>query len=414
MNDTNEYNKQKEIEKQKIEIKKIETRGDIKSYMKDISVQLVSGTILFVVGLVLIMSFARPVFKNSFDLTSFSILLALAIYGTVAGRAEGMQWFVKKAHGLYMFTYNEYLKVVDDIKPFKLFLDQWLDILFEKKRKQKMYYALSLHNISDVRVLDLDLSELNELKHIYRKDWLHDPKYGPSRHAKQYAKGDVEGEPYVSYFNSYTDEQIEVIRAILTGTIKVDKLTETYFLSPSVGKKGDAYYNAPGEKKEENTVSVWLILSRIALFVLSAILLSNLGFEIYEIASGDDGVAVIVQRLIDCCSRIFTLFSSVVWGFSVGGKVIDVRQFYLNYRKIVLEDYRDEYNTKVFVPVNINMERKNAYEEEQKVIKEHEKKVEEDNKNIEIMPEKADSHPIGIEQKPVINMGGVNNNDIKQ
>lgn len=407
MTDDEFKNKQK-AEQQATQIKKLEIKGDVKAYTKELTVQIISSTIMFVLGLIIVMSFAQPIFTGAFKWSTSAILFAIICYSIVAGRLEGIDWNLKRQHGLYKFTYDLYNQTVSSIANIQNFLDQWCDLLFERKRRQRMNQALSSNNINDPRVLDLDLIEIDELNgKRYRKDWLHDTKYGPSRFAEKYKNGDA-GEPYVSYFDSLSAEQCEVVKRVMTGEIKINKLDGSYFTSATTGKNGDAYYNASGAKQEENKVSAVLIASRLIVFALSCILLGNLGFEIYKITEGEDNAAVIVQRLYDCFTRIFALVSGIAWGFNIGERVVGIRQFYLNYRIVELQQFKLEYDQKIFIPLSTQEKTKVEYEREQEFLKEKQKKIEEDNKNITIldgMPKK--NVPLGIPEQPVITMGTI-------
>lgn len=87
------------IEKNANDAAKKAIKSDLKAYMRNVKVQMVSSTMIFVVGLIIVMTFATIRFDIE-DLQSklqnLAILLALAIYGMVAGRAEGTEWALKR------------------------------------------------------------------------------------------------------------------------------------------------------------------------------------------------------------------------------------------------------------------------------------------------------------------------------
>lgn len=353
------------IEKNANDAAKKAIKSDLKAYMRNVKVQMVSSTMIFVVGLIIVMTFATIRFDIE-DLQSklqnLAILLALAIYGMVAGRAEGTEWALKREHGLYRYTMNKYTEVAEQAGKYLQYLDQWCDILFYRKRKEKVLTILGNWGVDDPRVLDLTIDELHELvNRHYRKDWK-GGEYGPSRHADKYAEGD-NGEPYVSYFDPYTEEQVAVIKACITNKYHIEKIGAEYLMNPDGTRTKDAYFTAPKAQSSKNKMTMTMMLSRLLMFVVISAVLASTTLDIIN-ASGADGGNQVVNAAFNALSRLFTLFSSIVWGFMVGTEVTKIDQYYLSYRIFLLRTYVSEYESKLFVPQDKAEIRKKEYEEE--------------------------------------------------
>lgn len=359
-------NQDEQLRENTEKIKKTELKSDFKAFAKNMKVQMLMTTLFFVLGLVIIMAFAQPIFnKDGINFSSLAILVMLCIYGMVAGRMEGIEWSLKREHGLYRYCMNKFDNALNKIKDIKHYFAQYCDYLYIKKRKTKILKILSNYGIDDERVLDLDCSELHELiGKTYKKNWLGDETHKPSRHAEKYKNGDC-GEEYVSYFDSYNEEQVEVIRACITGYFEVSKLSESYFLNPELSKSQDAYFGATTSEKQKNKVSMWMMTSRIIMLILSAVLLSSLAWEVYQ-STGENDMAVVVQRLMDTGSRIFILVTSIIWGFMIGTEIVKIDTYYVSYRVDVLETFRLEYDQKIFVPKDLKQELKERYNQEEK------------------------------------------------
>ena len=349
-----------------------ELKGELLSYGKSLKVQLVLSTILFVIAIVIAMAFVMPFLnpEKPIDWANLFILIALIIYGLVVGRLEGYDWSITRKNGLYRYTLKQYDEVYNAIEPIRCFLIQYCDFLFVRKRKEYYHKILINWGIDDERVLDLSTDELHELigKH-YRKSWLGDEKYPPSRHAYKYREGDLgkggKNEPYISYFDPYTEEQVKVIKGCITGYFKLEKLPASYFEIPEYNRTKDAYINAQNSGKQKNKITVTTFISRILTLLVFSIVLSTIDFTVYEQGSMADIMGVI----IDTFTRIFTLISGLMFGFYTGCEVAKIDQYYLSFKVETLRVFKQEYEKGIFNPMNKAEQRIKEYEEEQEEIR---------------------------------------------
>ena len=355
-------------------VSRAELKGDIKKLARERKFQTLLSTLIFVIGLIIVMSFAQPILTDDvIDIPKLAILLVLTIYGLIIGRWEGMDWAQKRTNGLFQRTLKTFNDVYNQIQPIRAYFSQWCDILYLKKRKSRILKILSNWGIDDERVLDLTTDELPELinKH-YRKEWLGNSKYPPSRHADKYKKGDIETEPYVSYFDPYTEKQVEVIKACIEGYFEIDKLPASYFLISYSNSIKDAYYNASTAGKQKNSITITSFTSKILTLILVSVILTSVGFQIYENQGQPDQI---VQAIYDTFSRLFTLGTALVFGFYTGTDLIKIDRYYLAFKVETLKDYLDEYEKGIFRPTDRIAERKQEYEKEQKVLEESLKNV---------------------------------------
>lgn len=390
------------IEQDSKKVSKAELKGDIGKLARERKFQTIMGTLVFVIGLIIVMAFAQPILtQNGVNWSKLSILIVLTIYGLIVGRWEGMDRALKRTNGLYQRTLREFNKSYEEILPYRAFFNQWVDDLYIKKRRARLLKILSNWGIEDERVLDLATDELKELvgKH-YKKEWLGNDKYPPSRFAYKYEKGDIEGEPYVSYFEPYTEKQVEIIKGCLEGYFQVDKLSSNYFLISYSTTTKDAYYNASTSGKQKNSITVVSFASKILTLIIFSVLLASIGFEVYE-NMGD--TVQIVQAIYDTFSRIFTLFTSIVFGFYTGNDVVKIDRYYLSFKVETLKDYREEIEKGIFKPIDKNLERKQEHEKEVELAK---KEKEEAIKNVvdAELVKNVENKPLQLEEKEVINL----------
>lgn len=390
----NDKQKQDTITKGTEQIKKSELKGDIKSFAKVRKVQYVGITVIFALILIVILSFGLPTFSlTSISWTKLAMLLAICCLGLFTGYVQGNEWALNRMSGLYQYTLSKYEEIYQSIFEIVCFFGQYCDELHKRKRKEYVQKILCNWGIEDLRVLDLSTDELPELigKH-YKKLWLGDELHKPSTKAYKYAVGDIgikgEREPYVSYFDPYTKEQVDVIRGCITGYFDIEKISKEYFLNPTSKEIIDPYFGANHSQKQKTTLTITKVIARLFILVAVTIILAGLGFELYGSGEGQDGMIIIIQRIWDTGSRIFMLFTSIIYAFMIGIDVVKIDTYYLEFRRLTLIEFKQEYEKGIFVPKDKEQERVKQYQKE-------EKERQENLKNV-IIPEKINS-PLSLE-----------------
>ena len=155
----------------------------------------------------------------------FVILTGLCIYGMLSGQQTGDDVARNNPKGAFRSSLKKFTQVFDSIDVLMLFayFDEWLDFYRERKIRKKTESILKDNGIHQMEVLNLDISELEKLKAPFKKEW---------------------GNGKVTYFLTYTDEQLEVIRFCISGKVKVSKLPRTFFVNAFYNSEKDMWESA--------------------------------------------------------------------------------------------------------------------------------------------------------------------------
>lgn len=283
---------------------------------------------------------------------SLMIQVAICIFGMISGKQAGDDISRNLPNGRYRVSLGSYSLVINSIKDMGLYayIGDWLEDYRERKLQQKIRMALGDHGIKQPEVLDLDFSELDELKNPgYRKDW-----EGTPYRAKYWKDG--EDKSY-TYFVSYTEDQIAFIRFVKKGGVKVSHLPSTFFVSVfSESEKDEWESSAKAAKKK----GMYLGLNygyRVVGMVLFNILLT--GLEVMTV-DGGEGAARMWMAMI---SRIATLIMSYVWGTFVGMNIVKIDNEYLDFKTSTMTQFTEEYKKGIYKIHTVEERAKEAYDE---------------------------------------------------
>ena len=170
---------------------------------------------------------------------NFVVLCGISIYGMSAGLKIGDDVSRNNDNGMFRKSLKKYsliFKTIDDKKYFAYFED-WLEILRMKKLRKKIEDILRDNGIYQLEVLDLDRTEITKLLQPYKKDWkgtLHEDKYEKE-----------------TFFMSYTQQQIDIILAIMNGEVKMSKLPKSFFVSVFNQSDKDMWESASKSEKKK-------------------------------------------------------------------------------------------------------------------------------------------------------------------
>lgn len=331
-----------------------EKQGIYKEYLKDKKTvfTILCLTLAFVI--VILISFGvnlvlRPLNSEEF-LSDLALSFALCVYCLYFGIPEGKNLYQKKEKGRYKNALANFELVRSKVKSQDIAFNQWLNKYYEENKKDYLISILTLHGNINPYVLDLDYYELDNLKKPYKKSW---------------EDTEFEGRKD-TYFRSLNEEQIEVIKNIFNGKIKVEKIPNDFFKTIN-GKIILNEYIEQSRATKKNTLSyALLIFYRIIMVFAFAFLISIFGFQIASYG-GDNLAQEVVSRVIQMISRIWTMLSSFIYGFAVGKIMVMKESRLLEYKTRVNELFLSD---TTFTPLSEEEIAKNEYEKyENSVVK---------------------------------------------
>ena len=286
--------------------------------------------------------------------TNFAILAGLSIVGMVMGIQSGKDMSQNNKIGAFRKSLEKFstiFKKIDEIMLFAYFED-WLQIFREKKRKEKIERIIKDCGIKQLEVLDLDLSEISMLTKPYKKEWAKDSE-------RHYGNGEE-----ITYFLSCTEEQIETIKYCLSGKVKVSAIPKSFFTDATNQSEKDMWESASKASKKKS-----LFLGSNYLYKLLGLLaISALFAGLDPSTSGDISSGKMWTLMM---TRIFCLLTSYFWGIFVGFEYVKIDTTYINFKTLILNQYFEEYQLKIFVPKTIeeiSKEQYDKYEKEQQSI----------------------------------------------
>lgn len=326
-----------------------------KEYLKDRKTIMTFISMTFAFIIVIILSFGTNFYFR--ELTSdfwvdIAVSFALCVYCLFFGVPEGKNLYQKKLNGRYYLARQNFLDIRKETIKQDFSFDQWLDKYYDEKKTEYFKILLLSKGIKNIQVLDLDFSELDNLSKPYKKCW---------------ENTEYEGRKD-TYFRSLTNEQIDFIKDIFKGKIKVDKIPNDYFKTMNGKIVLSEYIEQSKAPKRDSIQFAILIVYRLVMVFAFAFVISSFGFEI--VSSND--TEVIITRLFATISRIWTMITSFVYGFAVGNIQVSkesdklefktrINQAFLNDKSFIAlteEEYNkkeyEEYENKVIVPNIVN------------------------------------------------------------
>lgn len=331
---------------------KLERYGVTKKSLYSIMSVLACLAMIIVISVVQA-GFNKEFYKDSNYWINLAILGGLSIFGILTGQQIGDDISRNNPKGRFRTSLNRYsqrYQVIDEKKLFSYF-DDWLEFYRDRKKENKTRDLLKENGVYQLEVLDLDVKELVNLKNAWKKDWT-----GTDKESKYYSKGRDES---ATYFMSYSDEQIEIIKMCLRGKVKVSRLSSSFFTDAINGYEKDMWESSAKANAKKNVYlslnTTYKLISLIAVSFVMSGLEPMLREEI-----------VVSQVLLSLISRIFTLVTSLVWGMYTGMELVKVDTSYLDYKIRMLTLYEEEIELKIFVPMTIEEKAKKMYQENER------------------------------------------------
>ena len=346
---------------------KLEKYGMTKKSLYSI-VSVFACLILIIAVSIAQVGFNKEFYKDLNYWINLSILGALSIFGMLTGQQIGDDVNRNNPKGRFRASLGRYSQRYQSIDEKKLFshFEDWLEFYRDRKLKKKIKNILKENGIYQFEVLDLDVTELQNLKLVWKKDWS-----GTDKEENYYNK---KREESATYFMSYSEEQIALIEFCLRGKVKVSKLPSTFFTDALNAYEKDMWESAAHANAKKNAY-----LSLNTTYKLIALI--SFSFIMSGLQPITDESITITQVFLSLASRLFTLATSIVWGMYIGMELVKIDTSYLDYKIRMLSLYEEEYELKIFIPMSIEEKAYQNYQknhiEEQEVI-ENESKDEED------------------------------------
>ena len=292
--------------------------------------------------------FDNEFYKNIDYWVNLALLAGISIFGMFTGEQIGDDISRNNPSGRFRKSLSKYAqkhKQIDDKKLFSFFED-WLEDYRERKLKNKIKDTLKDNGILQLEVLDLDQLELENLKKGWRKNW-----EGTDKFDKYYNPKTKES---VTYFLSYSEEQIAVIKQCLQGYVKVSKLPSSFFTDALNAYEKDMWESSAHANQKKN--AYLSINTTYKLFGLIAF-----SFVISGLQPSAQEDITFASVLLSLGSKLFTLLTSLVWGLYIGIEMVKIDTSYLDYKINVLSLYEEEYDLKMFIPKTIEEKAREAY-----------------------------------------------------
>ena len=225
------------------------------------------------------------------------------------------------------------------------YFDLWLENYRQRKIDKKIRETLQDFGIKQVAVLDLDQSELDNLKNPWKKDWT------GTEYENKYVDP-VTGK-HETMFKSLTDEQIDAVKKIMSGYVTVSNVSASYFMDALKGTSADEWERAAKADKKKGGKLASGYSYRLIVMLLLSVIVNGLTAVPYESAGG---VA------LNIATRIFVLVSSTVWGIYLGFKVVDMDIIFLDYKTGIVKLYADEVESGTYKIETIEVQAREDYD----------------------------------------------------
>ena len=286
------------------------------------------------------------------------IEIALCIFGMIAGKQAGDDIARNTPDGRYKASLRSYLSVISMIKDNGLYsyISDWLENFRQRKLTSKINDFLNDKGIKQPEVLDLDFTDLESLLEPgFSKNWDSTPyraKYWDEKRGESRTN-----------FVSYTREQIDIIRAVKLGCIKVSPLPSTFFVNAFSQSERDEWESAANAGKKKGLYLGINYGYRVVGMALMSVLMT--GLEVMSTAGG--GSEEVSRMWLTMISRIGTLMMSYVWGVFVGFNVVKIDNDYLDFKISTMTNFIDEVKNGKFTIMTVKEQADAAYENRKKL-----------------------------------------------
>lgn len=288
-----------------------------KEYLSDrkTAFTIVALTLAFVICIFL--SFGFQFFIVDFNDGDFwgdlATKFALCVYCLYFGIPEARNLYMKKKEGRYQQARTKFIAIREKAQIQDNAFNQWLTCYYQKNKADYYKNILSLHGNINEKVLDLDYTELDNLKRPYKKSW---------------ENTEFEGRPD-TYFRTMNDDQINIVKEIFNGKIVVEQIPNDFFKTLNGKVVSSEYVEQSRESRNKTRKYIFLIGNRVLLLFALAFVFAFFGIKRVE----GDALTEVVKLFL----RLWTMVSSFVYGFTVGKIMVQDQSTMLEYKTRVNE-----------------------------------------------------------------------------
>ena len=277
----------------------------------------------------------------------FVILAGFSIFGMIGGQRTSEDIFRNKPGGAFRIALRNFMKVLNELTGSICFafFEDWLEDYRERKLKRKIQAFLKGLGIKQMEVLDLDLTDLDNLRGHLKKDWkgtIHEGKY----------KDDT------TYFLSYSDEQIEAIRFVYNGGIKVGTISSSYFTTAVGNVDKDMWESAAKQDQKKGSYIAVNYSYRIVMLLIICIISTALTTGMFNESTA--------ETVLTLCKRVFCIMSAYVWGVFMGIQLVKIDVEYLVFKTDILKLFVTEYNNNLYTHKSVDVIAQEEYEKQEK------------------------------------------------
>lgn len=346
-----------------MKVEKAFVQGKMEKYGVTRKTVYSSMSLLACASLIIVLSITQAYFdpqklKTIQYWVNLMIQIALCIFGMIAGKQAGDDIARNTPDGRYKTSLRNYLSVISLIKDMGLYsyISDWLETFRQRKLTRKTNEFLYDNGIKQLEVLDLDFHDLENLREPgFSKNWDNTPyraKYWDEKRGESRTN-----------FVSYTKEQIEVIRRVKMGYIKVSQLPSTFFVSAFSQSERDEWESAANAGRKKGLYLGINYGYRVVGMALFSVLMTGL-----EVMSTGAGTGEEVARMwMTMISRIGTLLMSYIWGAFVGFNVVKIDNDYLDFKVTTMTNFTEEVKNGVFKIRTVKEQADAAYENRKKL-----------------------------------------------
>lgn len=331
-------------------------------YKKILKISLFIGGIFIIILMSVLQIALDPSRLNVWEwLSNTLILVGIMIFFLFLGESIGRDKQLENIEGLYQTNLRAFNEKNKEIENITIYFSQF----YYWYKKQELFYKKTSYLIN--HDVDGEMVE-NIIKHIK-----HEHLEKLSKHAikLELENGDV------VYIEKQGEKQIEAIREMLDGKVKIDSPNPSYFLNAfeDSGVKSELEVG----KQIDRTIKFNRRFNRFMRIIISTVVsLIWATLTVNEmITSGS------TQMWMNLVSRLLAATGAASTGWSSAVIEIKLRAQKLKNKYDILLRFESAYNNKEFIPKNANELAKENYEA---YIKEQERLEEERLKNL-VIPE---------------------------
>lgn len=306
------------------------------------------ASLLFGLLLIVLITVAQlgidPEKLNLLDwLANTLILIFIMVFGLLMGESIFYDRQREKSDGLYSVWLTKLQKLLEEINPFSIHFSQWYrDFTLKELRDKKIEMLIKGEVDAEYAEAIVDKVKLSDLEEL----------------GKRAIKiGDV-------FIEQQNPVQIEAIRYVLEGNVKLNASKPSYFLSAF--DDADAKYESEQGRQYKKEIAFNKQFNRGFKIVSTVVISAIWGmFTVRDFMDGAD-----MQAWMNLVTRVFALVSSLFSGgiSSVTTVKIEAKAFRNKYS--VVSKFKHAFISGSFVPVSANEKAKAHYEKYLKELEE--------------------------------------------